>query len=125
MEETKHLEGFLTFIRSSVQKYYMAVDDEAMADLETQDILHRLELSQDDYHKTAKLAKALRQIRQKRREAKQTIELLDPIVKWQNENKSTLKGIERLLGSIRIIDEKQSKRTYTPRTDILNEVIEE
>ena len=115
MEESKQLESFLTFLREVKVQYHSAVDEENLTDLETQDILHRLELYSDNYHETARLAKSLRSVRQRRRVAKETCEITKSIVRWIDDNKQVIRSLEWLLGEVRKVEDRQSKRIYIPK----------
>lgn len=76
------LESFLRWLRESEEQLRMAQQDEQDCNAQTQDILHRLELSEDGYHETARLGKLLRRVRRKRRKAKDEIDVLSPAVAW-------------------------------------------
>ena len=123
MEESKQLEGFLAFLRDVKIENQAAIDEESITDLETQDILHRLELYSDNYHERAKLANSLKQVRQRRRVAKDTYEITKSIVRWSEDNKQVIKSLEWLLGEVRKVEDRQQKRIYIPKTDILDEVL--
>lgn len=123
MEESKQLESFLTFLREVKVQYQAAVDEENLTDLETQDILHRLELYSDNYHETARLAKSLRSVRQRRRVAKETCEITKSIIRWIDDNKQVIRSLEWLLGEVRKVEDRQSKRIYIPKTGIVDESI--
>lgn len=80
MTDSESIAAFLQYLREVSAKYNLAVKDRQQAEEETQDILHRLELCEDNYHKTARLRELLREVRRKRREAKDMIDLTDPIL---------------------------------------------
>lgn len=115
------IETFLNYIREVEQRNRMASEVEKEANDATQDILHAVEFETYDKKKPAKLVKSLHSVRQKRREAKETIEITQPIVQWVNENRATIKGLERLLGDVRKAERRTQNRSYAPRTDILEE----
>lgn len=125
MKQSNQIAAFLQFLRNSEQEFLAATDEESLAELETQDILHRLELNNDNYRDTAKLGQTLRRVRQERRGAKDTVELAKPINSWLIEHKNVVKSLERLLGEVRKVEERQEKRVYIPKTDILDEVLKE
>lgn len=70
MKCSEHIEGFLNFLREAQREYNIAADDEKSANGATQDILHSIELGEHKYHEYARLSKALREVRQERRRAK-------------------------------------------------------
>lgn len=117
MKKTSHqIDVFLTFLRSCEQQYHMAETEEQETNGETQDILHSLELEPHDYRQFAALGKELREIRQRRRAAKDAISVLSPVLRWAEENRTVIKGLEQLLGEIRKAEKYTENRIYTPRT---------
>lgn len=120
MKDSEPIEAFLNYLREAVRQCKQAASDEKLADEQTQDILHRLELYADDYHETARLAKLLRQVRQRRRKAKEAYECLNPVANWAKENASVVKRLEQLLGTVRKSEERQAKRLWMPHTHILD-----
>lgn len=114
---SKQIEQFLQFFRDCEQRYRMAVDDEEEMNRVTQDLLHEIELDEHDYHGYARLSKKLKETRQKRREAKDTIRVMQPIVTWAENNASTLKNIERLLGDVRKAEKSLENRIYSKRSN--------
>lgn len=97
----------------------IATDDEQRSNDETQDILHTIELDKHTYYEYARLSKKLKEIRDYRREAKNTQEALLPLVGWVEQNKPVIKSLERVLGDMRKAEKKQENRMYAPRTDVL------
>jgi len=60
-------------------------------------------------------------VRRTRREAKDTAEQTGPVAAWAEQNRATVKGLERLLGELRKLERKTETRTYIPRTHVLEE----
>lgn len=87
MNDSEPIAAFLDYLREASRQCKQAATDEHLADEQTQDILHRLELYADDYHETARLAKLLRQVRQSRRRAKESFERLNPVSPGQEKIK--------------------------------------
>lgn len=116
--DSKQIEQFLQFFRNCEQKYRMAVDDEEETNRVTQDLLHELELEEHDYHGYARLSKKLKETRQKRREAKDIIRVMQPIVNWADNNASTIKNIERLLGEVRKAEKSLENRVYVKKSNL-------
>lgn len=112
---------FLKFLQEAEKEYKSAQETEKEAESQQQDIVHRVELHTDSYHKTARLGILLREVRRTHRKAKEAYELNEPVVHWIRENKPAIKSLERLLGSLRHIQEVQEKRAYWPRTEILKD----
>lgn len=124
MNTSQSLSDFLEFLRQSQQDYNIAVDIELTKSKETQDILHKIELDDVKYHDYAKLGKALKSIRNERREAKNIQLQLAPLVGWIKENQNVVRGLERLLGEVRKAETNIKNAHYYPRTDVVNEILE-
>lgn len=124
MNTSQSLSDFLEFLRKSQQDYNIAVDIELTKSKETQDILHKIELDDIKYHEYAKLAKALKSIRNERREAKNIQLQLAPLVGWIKENQNVVRGLERLLGEVRKAETNIKNAHYYPRTEIVDEILE-
>lgn len=116
---------FLKFISQCQANYCMAQSIQEDTEAETQDILHKLELEEITYHEYARLSKALKKVRIERRKAKDTIEQLNPLVNWSDQNLKTIKELERVLGEMRKVEKNMSYRHYNPKTDIVNQVLKE
>lgn len=125
MNDSEPIAAFLDYLREASRQCRQAAADERLADEQTQDILHRLELYADDYHKTARLAKLLRQVRQSRRRAKESYERLSPVSTWAKENQAVVKRLEQLLGTVRKAEERQQSRLWMPHTDVLDKQAKE
>lgn len=121
IKESEVLEKFLKFLRDCESELKMAQEDLSDYDKETQDILHRLELCDDNYRNTALIAKLLRGVRKKRRIAKDRIANLIPIKEWITNNQAAIRSLEALLGESRKVERSQQIRIYLPRTNILKE----
>ena len=104
------IERFLGYLRDTEQAYRLAQAEEGAANDATQDILHAIELEESGCRRPARLLKKLKQVREKRRAAKDTPEI---------------KGLERLLGEVRKAERRTENRSYTPRTNILEDKEEE
>lgn len=119
MKESENIKVFLDWLRAINQNYHMALEDEADANNEQQDILHSIELEHNGYRKNARLATALKETRRNRRDAKNRIERLVPVVEWIERNQPVIKGLEKLLGEVRKTEKIVEGRNYTYRTDIV------
>ena len=123
MNTSQSLSDFLEFLRKSQQDYNIAIDIELTKSKETQDILHKIELDDVKYHDYAKLGKALKSIRNERREAKNIQLQLAPLVGWIKENQNVVRGLERLLGEVRKAETNIKNAHYYPRTDVVDEIL--
>lgn len=122
-KQSERISEFLDWLRESDTIYNMAQATAEEESKKTQDILHKLELGSTTYHERAKLGRALIDIRKKRREAKDTIAVLEPVVGWKEENKSCIGSLERLLGQVRKEEINTEGRIYYPRTGIVEETL--
>lgn len=123
MNTSQSLSDFLEFLRQSQQDYSIAADIEITKSKETQDILHKIELDDVKYHDYAKLGKALKSIRNERREAKNIQLQLSPLIGWIKENQNVVRGLERLLGEVRKAETNIKNAHYYPRTDVVDEIL--
>ena len=119
MKASKDLERFLDFLKSAESQLDQAMAGQQEAEAETQDILHSLELEKHSYHEMAALSRKLAEIRQTRRQNKDIVAQLTPVVEWTRENDAAVRSLQRLLGDLRKVERSTQNRFYTPRTDIL------
>ena len=68
------------------------------------------------------ISKAMQQVRQERREAKNTEKKLQPIIEWVQNNQKTIHDLQRLLGTVRAQEASVNGRLYNPKTDILGRI---
>lgn len=121
MKASKDLERFLDFLKSAESQLDQAMAGQQEAEAETQDILHSLELEKHSYHEMAALSRKLAEIRQTRRQHKDTAAQLTPVVEWTRENDGAVRSLQRLLGDVRKTERNTQNRFYTPRTNVLKE----
>lgn len=119
-KNSEKVAAFLDFLREAMRCCRQASEEEQQANAQTQDILHQLELGDNNSRAAARMAGLLRQVRRKRREAKDAYALANLVDHWAAENKAAVKSLERLLGELRHMEELQNNRAYFPRTDILD-----
>ena len=112
---THGLEQVLTQFREAESALSMAHTELKQCDDRTQDILHDLELNDHTYHERGKLTTELVEIRRRRRVAKDTIELLNPLCTWLTNNSKPIHMLESVLGEMRKIDTKRANRQYWPK----------
>lgn len=125
MKDSEYIKIFLDFLREASIQAKISAEDERRGEQETQDVLHRLELYDDNHYETARLGKLIRKIRRERRSAKRARERLEPIASWAQDNKAAVKSLERLLGTVRDIEKVQEARVWTPRTNVLEKTATE
>ena len=122
-DTSKKLEMFLEFLRENESELNFYCSEEKYCNDLTQDILHSLELEEKSYHEMAKLAKEIRDIRHRRRIAKDNVAKNTLIVEWTLKNQGVVKELERLLGEVRKVEKSQIGRVYIPRTDNTEKII--
>ena len=111
------IKNFLDFLEMSRKSNTAAGVQEIDMDNRTQDILHNIELCDHNQYGYIVRGIALKDIRQKRREAKNTKEVTKPIVDWIRENTEAIKSLEKLLQATRKIEKRAAGRQYQNRTD--------
>lgn len=118
-----NVEGFLKFLKDASGELYAAKAEVDYCERKTQDILHELEIVDMTYHQRAHLSEELMNVRRQRREAKDMIELLTPLVEWAGNANLVIGKLQTCLGSIRKSEEKQKNRVYWKRADGQGEFI--
>lgn len=121
MNASKELEQFLDFVNNAESLMDQAIAGQQEAEAETQDILHALELENHSYHEMAALSRKLAEVRQTRRQHKDIVAQLTPVVEWTRENDAAVRSLQRLLGDVRKTEKSTQNRIYTPRTNVLKE----
>lgn len=83
----------------------------------TQDLLHSLELDGLKYEDRAKVATRLAQCRQRRREYKDTVAILEPLIQYLESEKGRqlMNLLREVLGKTRKTEERMKNRVYVPR----------
>lgn len=119
----KQLEDTLGFFASVATTYNAACELKQWCEDKTQDLLHELELVQHTHHERGKIAQEIATVRQKRRQAKDTIEILDPLFHWTTNHIKEIEGLKRALGDMRKTDARHTNRLYYRRADGDHEII--
>lgn len=122
---SEQIQAFLSFLRDCQMAYSIAATEEKEANDETQDILHCIELQENEDADLIRLLKALRSARVKRREAKDRARQLQPVVEWVDQNRKTINELDRLLGAVRKAEKSVECRIYIPRTGVLDRTLGE
>ena len=123
MDAGERIADFLAFLKEAEARYLSARDDEQSANDETQDILHALEFQWYDAGQAASLAETLGGVRQKRRRAKDDMDICGMVTNWITENKKAIRSLERLRADVQTEKRCKEQRSYQFRTDILKEEI--
>lgn len=116
VKEVSTAQATLSGIKTMYQRAY---DEVGYHNNATSDLLHALELLDDDDLLMAH-ATQLRETRQMRREAKDFQELMNPMVSFINHNGKAIKEFNEAVNEMRKIQEGMAGRRYTTRvkTDI-------
>lgn len=111
------LSGFCRMLEDAQKDYAWSCDERERMDDLTQDYLHKLELDGLDYKERAKVATQLMKCRQARRECKDTIEVLEPLMQflYSDKGKSLYNQFREILGKTRKVEKSMENRTYIPR----------
>ncbi len=111
------LKMFLDFIENVKSDYDYNFEAMKNEDRITQDYLHKLELEGLNCRERSKVATRLAANRQARRNHKDVVEKLEPIVAFFNEpqNRRLLNNMTQLLGQVRKVENHHSNRIYVPR----------
>lgn len=109
---SEYIRDFNSFVRSILKEYNSYFTIVGNCDKETQDYLHQIELG--EYKDRGKTATSLHNCRIKRREAKDCLEILQPIKDWIDRNQGAVNALNTTLGAVRN-KERNSPRYYYPR----------
>lgn len=111
------ISDFCRMLEEAQKDYIWNCDEMRRMDDLTQDYLHKLELDRLDYKERAKVATQLMKCRQARRECKDTIEILEPLMQflYSDKGKSLYNQFRETLGKTRKVEKSMENRTYIPR----------
>ena len=108
----------VTIFKDVTEKYEENVETIKQIEGELQDLLHEIELSNSkDMYSGWKLYKEIRELRIKRRQAKDENQLLEEMYNFLNEQPSQKfkNKVQQIQGNSAKIAKAQENRTYTPR----------
>lgn len=112
--------NFLESLNIIEKEWGTWVDGLNICELEIQDLLHEIELTKFDVQRGYRLCKQLQEVRQRRRELKNTMEVLRALKDFLDTNKQLKISLFKTLSAMEKTEEHQDHRMYTPRvrTDI-------
>ena len=119
---SNELNAFLSFLRTCEESNRLAILAENDIDRQTQDILHNIELNENSQYDYICQGFTLRDIRRKRRKAKDIKESTAPICNWMKDNRKVISDLERLLGDVRKQEKQAQNRSYTNRTGVMKKL---
>lgn len=113
-EFSKEISSFCNCLTGALSDYNWNSEEVNRLDKLTQDYLHMLELEGLDYGERAKVATKLAHCRQLRRQSKDTVEILEPLITFleSDKGKNMLNLLKETLGKIRKVEDKMENRTY-------------
>lgn len=114
---SKAIEDFCTILEQAKSDYSWNSNEINKLDKLTQDYLHSLELDDLNYSERAKVATQLAVCRRQRRQSKDTVEILDPLVNFLNSDKGKNMNnlLKEILGKTRKVEGKMENRVYRNR----------
>lgn len=107
----------IELLENAKKDYYWNTDEVNRLNGLQQDFLHKLELDGLNYAERAKVATKLMKCRQDRRDSKDMVRVLDPLVKYleSDKGKNMLNLMKEVLGKTRRIEKEMEHRVYVPR----------
>ncbi len=117
MTASEFIKEFLDFVESARSNYQFNLDAMKNEENITQDYLHKLELEGLNYHERGKIATNLAANRRARRDYKDAVEELQPVVDFfaEPQHKKLINQMHQLLGQVRKIESYHQRRFYIPR----------
>jgi len=114
---SESISSFCNMMEDAQKDYAWNYEQVNRMDRLTQDYLHKLELDGLDYRERAKVATQIAKCRQRRREYKDTVEVLEPLVQFldSERGKNLLNLVREALGKTRRVEKGMETRTYIPR----------
>lgn len=108
---------FIELMDSAKSDYYWNSDEVARLNRLQQDYLHKLELEGLDYRERAKVATKLMKCRQDRRDSKDMVATLQPLVDFleSDKGKNMINLMKEVLGRTRRVEKGMECRRYIPR----------
>ncbi len=117
------ISNFLDFLKYCEDLNRQATVMEIDMDNRTQDILHRMELAENSQYDYICMGFTLKDVRQKRRQAKDLKEITQLICKFSHDYKSPIQELKQLLGAVRKAENRTENRYYCDRTDVVKNIL--
>lgn len=111
------ISAFCNMVENAKKDYEWNQKSVHQLDCLTQDYLHALELDNLSYSERAKVATQLAKCRQLRRNSKDTVEILEPLITFLDSEKGRglINLMREVLGKTRKVEERMATRTYRRR----------
>lgn len=115
---SEEITGFMDFIRSVESRYGQALEAVKTEEKRTQDLLHAIEFETQIEELTGLVTK-LRSCRIERRENKDIVEELEPVMEYLEapNHKKALDQLTQTLGKVRKAEKYHENRSYFPRVE--------
>jgi len=107
--------SFLESLNVVEKEWGTWVDNLNLCDMETQDLLHEIELTKFDIQRGYRLCKQLQEVRQRRRDLKNTMEVMRTLKDFLDSNKQLKINLFKTLSTMERTEEHQGQRMYAPR----------
>lgn len=107
----------IELLEDAKKDYYWNADEVNRLNGLQQDYLHMLELDGLKYGERAKVATKLMKCRQDRRDSKDMVRVLEPLIKFleSDKGKNMLNLMKEVLGKTRRVEKDMECRVYVPR----------
>jgi 5-bromo-4-chloroindolyl phosphate hydrolysis protein len=115
MDAISTTRNFLETLNTIEQDWGAWYEEVHKCDQETQDLLHEIELTKFEIQRGYKLSKQLQEVRQRRRDLKNTMEVMRTLKDFLDSNKQMKINLYKILASMEKMKEHQAQRIYTPR----------
>lgn len=104
-------------LREASVQYGIAQSTYNEANKKQEDILHEIEFGNHNNRALARLGKELKEVRAERRLAKNTMQLVGPILRWEEDNRSAYNKISQAIALTRKIDKEQREKVYHMKSE--------
>jgi len=115
MKYSEMIQVFIDLINEARDTYPKACDGVGEMDKLKVDLEHAFEFNTEGQEDLVGLGHEMEECLRRRREYKNTVELLGPIVDYFRDNRKAMDKMATLLKDVRKIEERQAERIYTPR----------
>ena len=109
--------GLIELMEDAKKDYHWNEDEVTRLNGLQQDYLHMLELDGLNYGERAKVATKLMKCRRDRRDSKDMVRVLDPLIKFLESDKgrNMMNLMKEVLGKTRRVEKEKECRIYVPR----------
>lgn len=107
----------IELLENAKKDYYWNADEVNRLNGLQQDYLHMLELDGLNYGERAKIATKLMKCRQDRRDSKDMVRVLEPLIRFMESDKgrNMVNLMKEVLGKTRRVEKEMENRIYVPR----------